>query len=500
MAFLKVEKLTKRFGGVLALDRVDLEIESGEIHSIVGENGAGKSTFLKVLAGIVKADDGEVVFGGERITNADPNSLFERGISVAFQETSLFDNLTVAENLFIGSLYRYRRFGVSWKVAGERARQLLTEFGVGDLDPQTKSANLSTEMKQIVEILKAVKDNAKLICLDEPTAPLTREGAELLFSLLEKLKAEGITVIYVSHNLGEVLRLSDRITVLRDGRKVDTVARAEANEDVLHDLMIGRTIERVRKTRKDHIDYGKPLLRVEGLSDGDRVREMSFAVHRGEILGLTGLVGAGRSEVAWLIFGLKQRVRGRVFIEEREIEHLSPDAAIAAGIYYLPEDRRRMGLFLNQNLVINTTISRLEKVTRRVALDFKQEKIVSEKAMSRLGVRYSSLNQSAINLSGGNQQKLLFGKCLFAEPKIFLLDEPTKGIDVGSKEEIYELIRSLADQGLAVVPISSEVEEICLLSDRVVVVGNGTTLETFEGKRINEREITACYLQSTKSK
>jgi ABC-type sugar transport system ATPase subunit len=345
-----------------------------------------------------------------------------------------------------------------------------------------------------------VKDNAKLICLDEPTAPLTKEGAELLFSLLGSLKERGITIVYVSHNLDEVLRLSDRITVLRDGRKVDTVDGRKASESDLHDLMIGRSIERVRKTREGKIDYSKPLLRVEGLGDGTRVRDISFEVYRGEILGLTGLVGAGRSEAAWMIFGLTAREKGKVYVDDREIKHITPDTAIREGIYYLPEDRRLMGLFLNQNLVINTTISGLEKVTRRAVLDFKAERTLSEEAMSKLGVKYASLNQTAINLSGGNQQKLLFGKCLFAEPRIFLLDEPTKGIDVGSKEEIYKLIRTLADGGMAVVLISSEIEEICLLSDRVVVMGNGEILGTFEGDRINEREITTCYLQSAKSR
>lgn len=500
MDFLRVEKLTKRFGGVLALDRVDLEIDRGEIHSIVGENGAGKSTFLKILSGIVRLDEGEVLFQGERITNADPNRLFEIGISVAFQETSLFDNLTVAENLFIGNLYCNKKFSINWKAAAEKSRQILVDFGLTDVDPQRRTSSLSTEMKQIVEILKAVKDNAKLICLDEPTAPLTREGSELLFTLLQKLKDRGITIIYVSHNLDEVLRLSDRITVLRDGRKMDTVEGGGASESVLHDLMIGRSIDRVRKTREVKINRTKPLLRVSGLSDGNKVLDVSFEVHGGEILGLTGLVGAGRSEVAWMIFGLTRRVGGEIYLSDRRIEHLTPDAAIREGIYYLPEDRRLTGLFLNQNLVINTTISRLEKVTKGVALDFKAERALSEEVMSKLGVKYSSLNQTAINLSGGNQQKLLFGKCLFAEPKIFILDEPTKGIDVGSKEEIYELIRSLADQGIAIVLISSEVEEICLLSDRVVVMGNGRILGTFEGDHINEREITTCYLQSAKSR
>jgi ABC-type sugar transport system ATPase subunit len=499
MEFLRVEALTKHFGGVLALDRVDLEIQGGEIHSIVGENGAGKSTLLKILAGIVGSDEGEVFFCGERITDAKPNQLFELGISVAFQETSLFDNLTIAENLFIGGLYNYRRFGINWRTAAGRAGKILEDFGLGDIDPQSRTAGLSTEMKQIIEILKSVKENARLICLDEPTAPLTRGGTQLLFSLLEELKNRGITVVYVSHNLEEVLRISDRITVLRDGRKVKTIGRAEASEAVLHDLMIGRSILRERRPRRGEIDRKAPILRVEGLTDGDRVRDVSFSVHRGEILGLTGLVGAGRSDVAWMLFGLTGLSGGEIYVEERLVEHLTPDQAIREGIYYLPEDRRLMGLFLNQNLVINTTIAKLDRVKRRFTLDFKLERSLTAETMGKLGVKYSSLNQSALNLSGGNQQKLLFGKCLFAEPKIFLLDEPTKGIDVGSKEEIYELIRALAAQGMAVVLISSEVEEICLLSDRVIVMGDGTIIGTFEGERINEREITTCYLQSAKS-
>jgi ribose transport system ATP-binding protein len=354
-------------------------------------------------------------------------------------------------------------------------------------------------MKQIVEILKAVKGNAKIICLDEPTAPLTREGTGLLFTLLDRLRQGGVTIVYVSHNLDEVLRLSDRITVLRDGRKVDTVVREKASESVLHDLMIGRSIERVRKIREAAIDHERPLLRGEHLSDGGKVKDVSFSVHRGEILGFTGLVGAGRSEVAWMVFGLTQRESGTVYVDGRAIDHLTPSVAIERGIYYLPEDRRLMGLFLNQNLFINTTISRLERVTRRISLDFRVEKTLARESLSKLAVKYSSLNQSAINLSGGNQQKLMFGKCLFAEPRVLILDEPTKGIDVGSKEEIYGLIRQLAYQGMAVMLISSEVEEICLLSDRVIVMGNGKLIGTFEGERINEREITACYLQSAKS-
>jgi ABC-type sugar transport system ATPase subunit len=412
----------------------------------------------------------------------------------------LFDNLSIAENLFIGNLYNHRRFRVNWKLAATTAAQLLAEFGVPDVDAEQKTGELSVEMKQILEILKSVKPNARLVCLDEPTAPLTSSGTEMLFNLLDMLRSRGVTVVYVSHNLSEVLRLSDRITVLRDGRKVDTITRDKASEELLHDLMIGRSIERVRKPRKVRIDYSKPALRIEGLSDGDRVEEVTFSAHSGEILGLTGLVGAGRSEVAWMIFGLTHRERGEVYFGSRRIGHLTPVAAIEEGVYYLPEDRRLMGLFLNQNLFVNTTISRLKKVKKKIVLDFKKERQFSSETMEKLNIKYATLNQMALSLSGGNQQKLLFAKCLFAEPKILMLDEPTKGIDVGSKEEIYELVRTLADEGMAIILISSEVEEICLLSDRVIVMGDGKILGTFEGKQINEREITSCYLQTDRAK
>jgi ABC-type sugar transport system ATPase subunit len=499
MAFLEIAGLSKRFGGVVALDGIDLSIVPGEIHSIIGENGAGKSTFLKIISGIVRADSGEVTFQGERITHADPNRLFALGISAAFQETSLFDNLTVAENLFLGRLYDHRGALVDWRTAAEEARRTLTAFGVTDLDVRSKAGQLSAEMRQVLEILKAAKAGAKVISLDEPTASLTKAHIGHLFDLLRRLRAQGVTIIYVSHRLNEVLELSDRITVFRDGAKVGTIGRAEASEGVLHAMMVGRALTSQRAEAVIRSTEAGPIMKVSGLSDGAKVKDVSFDVFEGEVLGIAGLVGAGRSEVAWMLAGLAPKHAGNVEYREHDITRITPQAAIRQGIFYLPEERRQMGLFLTQNLAVNTTISKLEKLTRGIVLDSAREKSLAGQALERLGVRYASLDQTALSLSGGNQQKLLLGKCLFTEPQLLILDEPTKGIDVGSKEEIYCLIGDLSRQGMTVIVISSEVEEICLLSHRVLVMGDGRIIGTFTGDEINESSITACYLQTAAS-
>jgi len=499
MDFLRIEGLTKRFGGVLALDGVDLTVERGEIHSVVGENGAGKSTFLKILSGILKSDGGEVSFEGKRITNEDPGRLFELGISAAFQETSLFDNLSVAENLFLGRLHMHRGAAINRKKSASAARGALASLGLQDIDPGMKVAQLPADTRQMLEILKSVKPNAKVISLDEPTASLTREGVRLLFRLLGRLRESGVSVLYVSHHLDEVIEISDRITVFRDGRKVGTIARREATEGRLHEMMIGRAVSHERARRKSvERSVGEPILRVEGAGDGDRVRDVSFDVHKGEILGITGLVGAGRSELAWMIFGLSRMRSGRITYQGKGLSKITPSSAIREGIFYLPEERRVMGLFLDQNLLVNTTISRLDKVKSGPVIDFPKEKTLAARLFERLGVRYSSFEQTALSLSGGNQQKLLLGKCLFAEPKLLILDEPTKGIDVGSKEEIYGLILSLAGEGMSVLVISSEVEEIVLLSDRVLVVSEGKISGVFTGDDINVHTITACYLKTAR--
>ncbi len=495
MSLLEIQKISKSFGNVQVLDNVSLDVEAGEIHSIIGENGAGKSTFLKIIAGIIRPNSGSIFLNGENITGFNPSTLFKKGISVAFQEMSLFDNLSVAENLFIGKLYRYKNIYINKNKIYEDASELLDKFGINDLDPQKMVADISSEYKQIIEILKTIRSDAKVICFDEPTAALTKESAEKLFILLNELKKKGIAVIYVSHNFDEVLNLSDRITVLRDGKKINTINSEDANKDILHELVAGRP---ARYLKKEVVNIGKredtPLLEVVNIGDGKKVFDISLSVYRGEILGITGLVGSGRSELAWLIFGIRERSSGSIFVRGKEMNHVSPDKMIEEGIYYLPEDRRTMGLFLNQNITMNVTISKLEKISNKGVINFGKERELTGELTKKLRVKYADFNQNVINLSGGNQQKLLFSKCLFTEPDVLILDEPTKGIDVGAKEEIYELIRKLAEEGLGIIVISSEVEEITLLSHKVFVMGEGKIIGTFQGKEINEANITSCYL------
>jgi ABC-type sugar transport system ATPase subunit len=494
-SFIQVKNVYKKFRGVQALEDVSIDVRKSEIHSIIGENGAGKSTIIKIVSGVVKADQGDVLLKGESIINISTKRLFSKGVSAAYQENSLFDNLTVAQNLFISGLYRYKNFHFSWRKAISETTKILNYFGIANVNPLEIVSELPPETRQIIEILKTINRNAGILCLDEPTASLTESGARLLFNLLEDLKKKGTTIIYVSHNLDEVLQISDRITVLRDGKKVKTLERTEASKELLHQLMIGRSLAQRQRGKIIHTGE-EPVLKVENAGDGLKLHNINFEVYPGEVLGLAGLVGSGRTELAWLLFGLTQLKSGRIHYKGNHLGALNPVRAIKNGIMYLPEDRKLMGLFLGQDLKVNTTASRIEKISKGILVNFKKERTLTGEMLLDLGVKYASLNQLALKLSGGNQQKVLFGKCLFTDPKVLILDEPTKGIDVGSKEEIYELIENLVGKGMTIILISSEVEEICKLSDRVLVMVEGQIKDIYEGGRINEKDITSCYLQT----
>lgn len=497
--FLAIKNLYKRFRGVQALADVSIAVKKGEIHSIIGENGAGKSTLIKIISGVVRADSGDILLEGKSIIDLSSIKLFNMGVSASYQENSLFDNLTVAQNLFISELYRYKGFNFSWKKLIDDTKKILDYFGISELNPLETVSELPPETRQIIEILKSINRKAKLLCLDEPTASLTENGARLFYNLLNNLKEKGITVLYISHNLNEVLDISDTITVLRDGEKVKTLNKKESDKDTLHQLMIGKSLIKKERQKVIHTEE-KPILKVRDAGDGDKLKNISFDVYPGEILGLAGLVGSGRTELAWLLFGLTPMKSGEIIYRDNLLTHLSPARAIKNGIMYFPEDRKLMGLFLGQDLKINITASKIDKITQKIIVDFKKEKKFSLDMLESLDVRYSTLNQLAMKLSGGNQQKLLFGKCLFADPELLILDEPTKGIDVGSKEEIYELIENLVDQGMTIILISSEVEEICRLADRVLIMVKGKIRDVYKGDKINEREVTSCYLQTEKRK
>lgn len=493
--FLEIKNIYKKFRGVQALEDVSIDIAKGEIHSIIGENGAGKSTLIKIISGVVRADKGKVILEGEDITHFPIKNLFKRGISAAHQENSLFDNLTIAQNLFISGFFNYRGASFKWKKITDDASELLASFGLDNLNPLEIVSELPPETRQIIEILKSIGRKPKVLCLDEPTASLNEKGIQQFFRLVEDIKAKGITILYISHNLDEVLKISDRITVLRDGRKAGTLNRNEADKKALHQLMIGRNIVQKLRQKVVHI-HEQPLLEVKNAGDGNKLKGISFELYPGEVLGLAGLVGCGRTELAWLLFGLSPLKSGEIIYKNRLLANLTPDKAIKNRIMYLPEDRKLMGLFLSQDLKVNITASKISKIKRNSLIDFKKEKKLTTEMLEDLAVKYATLNQLALKLSGGNQQKVLFGKCLFTEPELLILDEPTKGIDVGSKEEIYELIAKLVEKGMTIILISSEIEEICKLSDRVIVMVKGQIKDEYKGDMINERDITSCYLQT----
>ncbi len=498
--FLEIKNIYKRFKGVQALENVSVEIRKGEIHSIIGENGAGKSTLVKIITGVLAADSGKVLLEGKEIHHLSIEQLFDAGISAAYQESSLFENLTVAQNIFISELFNFRGFNLSWDKIIAKTENLLKDFNLQNIKPLDLVSELSPEPKQMLEIIKCINRNPKILCLDEPTASMSESGVELLFKIINKLKEQNKTILYISHNLDEILKISDRITVLRDGKKVKTLDINEADKKVLHQLMIGRSITQTYRKKTIFNNNLKPLLRVENLYDSDKLKNINFEVYPKEILGISGLVGAGRTELACAIFGINKIITGKVFYKEKLLTNLNPVKAVKNGIIYLPEDRKLMGLYLNQSIKVNVTSSNLNRITKCMILNSKKEKLLSGELLGNLDLKYSNLNQLAQKLSGGNQQKLLFGKCLFSQPELLILDEPTRGIDVGAKEEIYDLINKLVEQGLTIILISSEIEEICRLSDRVLVMVKGEIVDTFKGEKINEKDITSCYLQTEKRK
>lgn len=493
---IQFNQVSKNYGATKALDSIDLTIEKGEIHSLIGENGAGKSTLIKILCGVVNKDSGDIYYEGKKILDFRPYSLLQIGISAAFQEMSLFNNLTVAQNLRVATLPQKKDFTINWKKEKEETEEFLDSLGIENVKSDTPVSYLNPSQKQLLEIVKSILRQPNVLCLDEPTSSLAEKELAILLRLLQQLKKNQTTVIFVSHKLEEVLQVSDRITVLRDGKKVETLINKNLNESILFSLMVGE--KGIRQTQRRHFQGKEKLLVVNDLSDSKKIKQISFELSKGEILGLAGLVGAGRSELAQTIFGLKHRQQGSIYFEGKLLpSNLTPSEAIEKGIIYLPEDRKELGLYLDLNLCYNTSACSLNQITKREIINFKKEIDIVQKLLTKLGVRYKTHRQKAFSLSGGNQQKLLFGKSLFANPKILILDEPTRGVDVGSKREIYQLILNLVNTSeTSIILISSEIEEICLLSDRVLVMKDGMLIKEFRGEEINERTITACYLQS----
>jgi ABC-type sugar transport system ATPase subunit len=468
---LRFEGITKRFPGVLALEDVTFDVARGSCHALCGENGAGKSTLGKVLAGIHASDGGRLIVEGRPVRFEDPRAALAAGIGMVHQELAFCDNLTVAENLCLSHLPRRGVF-LSAEEMRRRARALLQDVGAEGIDVSRAVGALTVGQQQMVQIAAAVGGGARIVVFDEPTSSLSRYEAERLYELIGRLRARGVTCLYVSHRLEEIFRLCDTVTVLRDGRHVATQPAAELDEGALVRLMIGRTLE---EYFPGHFGAqpGAELLRVEDYSSPGRFAEVSLAVRAGEVVGLAGLVGAGRSELAQAIFGLDPDARGAVFVDGRPVSIRSPIEAMRLGLGLVPEDRKRQGLVLSMSALANTTLPILPRLARLTWILRRRERSLAREEFERLRVRTPDLLFPAAGLSGGNQQKIVLAKWLAARCRVLLLDEPTRGVDVGAKAELHALIDRLAAQGSAVLLISSELPELIALSTRIVVLREG---------------------------
>ncbi|MCK7488108.1 MAG: sugar ABC transporter ATP-binding protein [Bacillus subtilis] len=460
---LEIDGISKSYGGIKALVDVSISCIKGEIHAIVGENGAGKSTLIKAVAGAIAFDSGSVIIAGNRYQRLNPKQSKALGIEVIYQEFNLIDSLSASENIFLGQ--KFGRF-VNYKRMEEEATKLFARFGVA-IDPTRPVCYLSPAEKQIVEISKAIYKNTRILIMDEPTAPLTNSEADRLLNIIKDLKDQGITILYITHRLDEVYRICDRVTVLRDGRKIATLPLHETTKQSLIKMMVGREIQTTE--RAESFATNDIMLDVQHMS-GNGLRDISFQLHKGEILGFFGLVGAGRTELMRIIFGADRRVSGKIFKEGREIVISSPEAAMNHGVGLIPEDRKEQGCFLEMSVAWNIVVTSLKKISKALFVNTKAEQDLSGKFIKSMQIKAISSKQLVKNLSGGNQQKVSIAKMLAVNSDVLIFDEPTRGIDVGARYEIYQLMIDLVRQGKSIIMVSSDMEELIGMSDRVLVL------------------------------
>ncbi len=480
---LRLEDIVKTFPGVRALDGVSFSVMPGEVHALMGENGAGKSTLMKVLGGIYRPDGGAIYMGNAKVVMTGPLDAKAKGIVFIHQELSLAGELSVAENIYLGELPR-KSFGrVDWASLAEKTNAILKKLNVG-FNAKTRVGDLSIANQQMVEIARALTVDAKAVIFDEPTASLTDAEKVVLFDVIADLKADGVGIIYISHRMEEIFKITDRITVLRDGQYQGTVETAGTNEEAVTQMMIGRKLDLSRNPT--HHELGAVALEVRGLSCGKLYRDVNFEVRRGEVLGFYGLVGAGRTEIAETLFGLRDPSAGQILLDGEEVRIHSPADAIARGISLVPEDRKGQGLVLGMNCRDNMTLPQVDDLTAGPFVAEGAEIAIFDQYRDRLDIRTPSWKQLVGNLSGGNQQKIVIGKWLSMHPNVLIVDEPTRGIDVGSKSEIHKLLRDLAAQGYAVIVISSEMPEVLHVADRIVAMYSGRIIRTFTAEEVTE--------------
>lgn len=478
-----MKRITKRFQGVTALDDVQFELAKGEVHALVGENGAGKSTLMKILAGVHQADFGEIILNGQSINISSPAESQKLGISIIHQELNLIPYLTVAENIFLGREPKKMRFLDDKKMQRD-TKKLLNQFGL-NLDPKSIVQNLSIGEQQVVEIIKALSLNPEILIMDEPTAVLTDKESDKLFEFIKLLKAQGVSIIYISHRLPELKVICDRITVLRDGKWILTDKLVDFTEYDIANLMVGRELQDMYPPIPTKI--GEEILRVKNLSQKPFFNNIDFSLKKGEVLGFAGLIGAGRSELANAIFGGEIADEGKVYWKGREVNHKSPMHAVKEGFGFATEDRKQTGLVLDMSIAHNITLANLKKYQRGGFVNKKSEKVDIAKQIKDLKIKLHNVNQPVKNLSGGNQQKVVLAKWLIANTELFFFDEPTRGIDVGAKREVYHLISNLAKEGKGVIVISSELTELIGICNRIIVMHNGEITGNVDHKEATEQ-------------
>ena len=486
---VKMQGISKRYPGVLALDDAKFELNSGEVHALVGENGAGKSTLVKILSGIAKQDSGHIYLTGKEINLNGPRSAQDLGISIIHQELNLMPDLTIAQNIFIGREPRKFNFWLKDKELAAEAKKLFQELHL-NLDPNRKVEGLSVAQQQMVEIVKALSFNSKVLIMDEPTAALTNNEIDELFRIIRGLKNKGVGIVHISHRLEELKQISDRITVMRDGKFVETLNTQEATVEKIISLMVGRTIfqeaPHIPNTQKQPI-----VLEVKNLNNGRFVQDVSFKLHKGEILGFAGLVGAGRTEVLRTIFGADKLISGEILVHGKKVKINKPQDAVKFGLGYLSEDRKLLALALPLDIESNIVLGVYRRFAKFGWTNARRIKVAAEKQVKNLAIRTPSTTQRVGNLSGGNQQKVAIGKWLTADSEIIIFDEPTRGIDVGAKSEIYKLMNELIDNGKSIVMISSELPEILRMSHRIVVMCEGKITGELTSSEANQESIMA---------
>ncbi len=482
---LEMKNVTKTFPGVKALDNVSLDVRSGEVHALLGENGAGKSTLIKVLGGIYKADAGEIYIEGNKVEiNSVPDAQ-ANGIAIIHQELVLVPYMTVAENIFLGREIMRGRF-VNHRAMEEQAQKLLDDYKL-NIKASELLVHLTIAQQQMVEIIKAISYNSRILVMDEPTSSISDKEVDYLFSIMRTLTAKGVGIIYISHKMSELQQICDRVTVMRDGATIGTRVVKETSNDELIAMMVGRTL--TSYYTRDFTDGGEVVLKAEHISDGDMVKDVSFEAKKGEILGFAGLVGAGRSETMQAIFGLNRHATGKIWIDGKETQINTPVDALRAGLALVPEDRKLDGLYLVQSVKYNMTIEVLNQFMNGITVNDKKETEITQTYIDELAIKTPSQEQEMRNLSGGNQQKVLIGRWLATSPKILILDEPTRGVDVGAKSEIYAIMNELAKKGMTIIMISSELPEIINMSDRVYVFSEGRVTGCLHHSEVTQENI-----------